>query len=83
MPQIEFRENKVLKLTNVLSRKIPTAELFSQNKQITMLQNWVKAKGYETMGPLILYSGGITGADGDNNPIIDSRIMVQLKTATR
>jgi hypothetical protein len=33
MPTIEFRENKVLKLINVLSRKVPEAELFSQNKQ--------------------------------------------------
>lgn len=25
MPQIEFRENKVLKLANVLSRKVPSS----------------------------------------------------------
>lgn len=34
MPQIEFRENKVLKLTNVLSRKVPEKELLNQDKQI-------------------------------------------------
>ena len=45
-----------------------------------MLQNWIKTKGYETQGPLIMYSTGITGVDAENNPIIDSRIMVQLKT---
>ena len=28
MPKIEFRENKILKLINVLSRKIPKNELF-------------------------------------------------------
>jgi hypothetical protein len=33
MPKIEFRESKTLKLTNLLSRKVPEAELFSQNKQ--------------------------------------------------
>ncbi|MDR1905438.1 MAG: hypothetical protein LBQ27_00780 [Clostridiales bacterium] len=80
MPTIEFRENKVLKLINVLSRKVPEAELFSTNKQIMMLQNWIKAKGYETQGPLIMYSTGITGIDADNNPIIDSRLLIQLKT---
>ena len=51
MPQIEFRENKVLKLTNVLSRKVPEKELLNQDKQIVMLMNWIKAKGYQTVGP--------------------------------
>ena len=81
MPQIEFRENKILKLTNVLSRKVPEKELFNQDKQITMLMNWVKAKGYQTIGPLIMYSTGITGVDSEGNPIIESRIMIQLNTS--
>jgi hypothetical protein len=79
MPQIEFRENKVLKLVNVLSRKVPNSELFSQDKQIAMLQSWIKAKGYESQGPLVLYSSGIKGVDSENKPIIDSSIIVQLK----
>ena len=29
MPEIEFRENKILKLTNVLSRKVPAEDLYS------------------------------------------------------
>lgn len=80
MPQIEFRENKVLKLTNVLSRKVPTSEIMNQDKQINMLMNWIKAKGYQTVGPLIMYSSGITGTDAEGQPIIDSRVMVQLNT---
>jgi hypothetical protein len=80
MPKIEFREKKILKLTNILSRKVPEKELFSQDKQIAMLRNWLKAKGYETQGPLIIYSAGIKGVGMDNKPIIDSRIMIQLKT---
>lgn len=79
MPKIEFRENKILKLTNVLSRKVPAGEILNQDRQVQMLMNWIKAKGYETVGPLILYSSGVTGIDAENNPIIDSRIMVQLK----
>ena len=79
MPQIEFRENKILKFTNVLSRKVPAEDLFSQDKYILMLQNFIKAKGYESFGPLILYSSGVTGVDNDNKPIIDCRIMLQLK----
>lgn len=81
MPKIEFRENKVLKLTNVLSRKVPEKELLNQDKQITMLMNWIKAKGYQTIGPLIMYSTGITGVDADGQPIIESRVMIQLNTS--
>lgn len=80
MPQIEFRVNKVLKLTNVLSRKVPEKELLNQDKQIAMLLNWIKAKGYQTVGPLIMYSTGITGVDAEGQPIIDSRVMIQLNT---
>lgn len=80
MPQIEFRENKVLKLTNVLSRKVPTNEIMNQDKQISMLMNWIKAKGYQTVGPLIMYSNVVTGTDAEGQPIIDSRVMIQLNT---
>lgn len=79
MPKIEFRENKMLKLTNVLSKKVPSEEILRQDRHIQMLFSWIKAKGYETVGPLILYSSGVKGIDADNNPIIDSRIMIQLK----
>ena len=82
MPKIEFRENKVLKLTNVLSRKVPTSELMNQDKQVGMLMNWIKAKGYQTVGPLIMYSTGVTGTDADGQPIIDSRVMIQLNTGS-
>ncbi|MCM1367579.1 MAG: hypothetical protein NC184_02050 [Roseburia sp.] len=81
MPKIEFRENKTLKLTNVLSRKVPEKEIFNQDKQISMLMNWIKAKGHESFGPLIIYSSGIKGADAEGEPIIDSRIMIQLKAS--
>ena len=79
MPQIEFRDNKILKLSNVLSRVVPAREIMNQDKQIQMLMNWIKAKGYETVGPLIMYSAGIKGVDEEGQPIIDSRIMIQLK----
>lgn len=78
MPQIEFRKNKVLKLLNILSRPVPMEEIMKQDKQVAMLESWIKAKGYQQQGPLIMYSSGIKGMDGDK-PIIDSKIMVQLK----
>ena len=80
MPKIEFRDKKTLKLANVLSRKVPEKELFSQNKQIHMLDNWLRAKGYQTVGPLVMYSSGVKGVNADSAPIIDSRIMIQLTT---
>ncbi|MDR1939607.1 MAG: hypothetical protein LBQ40_02285 [Clostridiales bacterium] len=79
MPIIESRENKILRLANVLSRSIPQQELLSQDKQIIMLNNWIKTKGYETQGPLIMYSSGVIGTDVDGEPLINSRIMIQLK----
>ena len=64
---------------NVLSRPVPVEEILNHGKYIAMVENWVRAKGYETQGPLIVYSSGVKGMDGDT-PIIDSAIMVQLKT---
>lgn len=79
MPKIEFRENKILKLTNLLSRKVPSEEIFNQSKQIEMLANWIKAKGYTAVGPMIMYNSGVKGLDAENKPIIDARIMLQLQ----
>ena len=79
MPSIEFSTLKSLKLTNVLSRKVPSEDLLNQNKHIQMLTNWIMAKGYEAYGPLIFYSSGIKGVDGDGHPIVDSSLMVQLR----
>lgn len=53
--------------------------MFSQDKQIQILMNWIQAKGYETQGPLVVYSSGITELDSEGAPIVDSRIMIQLK----
>ena len=52
MPKIEFRENKILKLSNVLSRK-SSGDMFSQEKEFAMFQNWLSIKGYHTVGPLM------------------------------
>ncbi len=81
MPQIEMREGKVLKLINVLSRKVPSEELLHQDKYISMMMTWLKAKGYQTMGPLIMYSSGVKGVNAEGVPDIDTRIMVQLQNS--
>lgn len=79
MPQIEFRENKTLKLTNVLSKEVSAKEILNQGKHVSMLMNWIKAKSCHTVGPVIMYSTGIKGVDGEGQPIIESRILIQLK----
>jgi hypothetical protein len=80
MPKIEFRENKTLKLTNVLSREVPATELLSQNKQVLLLQNWLKTKGYETVGPLIFFTATQAGVTAPEELDVRSKIMIQLNT---
>jgi effector-binding domain-containing protein len=79
MPNIEFRTDKVLKLNNVLSKKILGSEIANYNKHLQMLMNWVKVNKYETVGPLVIYSSGIAGVDNANNPKIEADLMIQLK----
>ncbi|MDR3021172.1 MAG: hypothetical protein LBU60_00630 [Clostridiales bacterium] len=78
MPKLEVKENKILKLTNVLSRKTADKEVFNSDKQMRMIQNWIKVKGYKSKGPLIVYSSGVKGAEANGSPIIDNRLLVQL-----
>ncbi len=80
--KLETRNNKTLKLNNVLSRTIPTNELFNQSKYLNMMNNYIMSKNLQTLGPLILYSSGLKGLDADNNPIIETRIMIQLKQSS-
>ncbi|MDR3021968.1 MAG: biotin/lipoyl-binding protein, partial [Clostridiales bacterium] len=79
MHNLILSENKVLILSNVISRNIPEKEITHQDKQLAILQNWIKAKGYQTKGPVVLYSSGIKGNRNDGNPIVDSKILIQLK----
>ncbi|MDR3022102.1 MAG: hypothetical protein LBU60_05480 [Clostridiales bacterium] len=79
MPKLEFKEKMNLTLNYVLSRKIPVKEVFGNGKQVEMLQNWIKAKGYHIQGPLIMYSGGIKGTESDGTPIVESKLLTQLK----
>ncbi len=44
-----------------------------------MMQNYIMSKNLQPLGPLIVYFSGLTGLDSDNNPIIETRLMIQLK----
>ncbi len=80
--KLEQRNNKTLKLNSVLSKIIPSTELFNQDKHINMMQNYIRSKNLSPLGPLIMYSSGLKGLDSDNNPIIETRLMIQLKQSS-
>lgn len=72
--KITVRENKTLKLNNVLIREISTEEDF--NTAMHMMESYVKSKGNEKVGPLVTYSG--VEIEGDEIKII-MKVMAQLK----
>lgn len=57
MCKLNFRENKILKLTNVLSYKIQlqSEEVVSIDVQLEQMQTYIKTKGAMQIGPLIQY----------------------------
>ena len=75
--KIVVRENKTLKLNNVLIREVSQNELVDINKISYMMDSYIKTKGNSTVGPMINYSG----AEGDENGQIKLviKLMVQLK----
>lgn len=78
MQKIEFRNNKTLKISNVLFRKATDVNILSQEKHLEVLQNWIEAKGYHTLGPLIVYTSAAQGLDDVSMPIIHTSFMIQL-----
>jgi len=49
---ITIADNKTLKLTNVLSMKLEITTSVDVNKKISQLENYIKTKGVNTIGPL-------------------------------
>ena len=76
--KIVIRENKVLKLNNVLVREISQNELIDIDKIAYMMDSYIKSKGTSTLGPMINYSTVEIDESGQPNIII--KLMVQLKT---
>lgn len=77
--KIAIRENKVLKLNNVLIREVSENELIDIDKISYMMDSYIKSKGNSTIGPMINYSGFEMQEDGQ--PKIKIKIMVQLKNS--
>lgn len=75
--KIIVRENKTLKLNNVLIRQVSDNELIDINKITYMMDSYIKSKGNSTIGPMINYSS--IEVDETGQPKVIVKIMVQLK----
>lgn len=75
--KIVVRENKVLKLNNVLVREVSESEFSDLNKVGHMMESYIKSKGNAVLGPMINYSSAELNENGQ--PKIILKFMVQLK----
>lgn len=75
--KIVVRENKVLKLNNVLIREVSESEFSDLNKISYMMESYIKSKGNAIIGPMINYSSGEINDNGQVKIIL--KLMVQLK----
>lgn len=75
--KIVLRENKTLKLNNVLIREISENELIDINQISYMMDSYIKSKGNSTIGPMINYS--TVEVDESGQPKVIIKLMIQLK----
>ena len=75
--KITVKENKTLKLKNVLVRELTQNELMTDNKIMHMIDSYIKAKGNSIVGPMINYSSVVNGENGQPKLVV--KFMVQLK----
>ncbi|VYU29246.1 hypothetical protein [Clostridium tertium] len=75
--KIAIRENKTLKLNNVLRRNVSENELIDIDKISYMMESYIKSKGNSTLGPMINYSA--VEVDESGNPKMIIKLIVQLK----
>lgn len=75
--KIALRENKALKLNNVLIREVNQNEFMDINKITYMMDSYIKARGNAAVGPMINYSSASADESGQVKIIL--KLMVQLK----
>lgn len=75
--KIMVRENKTLKLNNVLIREINENEFMDINKVAYMMESYIKSKGNSIVGPMINYTSASLNEGGQVKIIL--KLMLQLK----
>lgn len=75
--KIVVRENKVLKLNNVLVREVSESEFSDLKKVGHMMESYIKSKGNAVLGPMINYTSAELNENGQAKIIL--KFMVQLK----
>lgn len=79
--KIIIKENKVLKLNNLLIREVTDKEFEDFDKITFRMDSYIKSKGTSTIGPMINYYG--VEIDEIGQPKASIKIMVQLKNPIR
>lgn len=79
--KIVLKENKTLKLNNVLVRELGQNDLKDIEKITYLMSSYIKAKGNSVQGPLINYAA--TKGDENGQLRVVYRIMMQLKQPIR
>lgn len=74
--KIIIKENKTLKLNNVLIRRISDNEIIDINKIAYMMESYIKSKGNFAIGPMVNYSA-IEFDDEKAKVVV--KLMVQMK----
>lgn len=75
MNKIELSYNKTLKLTNVLSLEIEINENANIDREITLMENYIKSKGALPIGPMIQKTKYHINDDGE--PVVSIYLMRQ------
>lgn len=70
MRKIVINDNKSLKLTNAVAYGMSKEDLENINLIINKMENYIKAKGYIPVGPLIQYSGTRINENGELDIIV-------------
>lgn len=70
MGYFEISENKTLKLTNVLIKTLIEEDFENFEKSVEQMENYIKSKGYQPLGPLVQYTTTNVNENGELSVII-------------
>ena len=79
--KIIIKENKTLKLNNVLIREVNQNELKEMGRITHMMESYIKSKRNSMIGPVIQYIA--TVGDENGQPKLIIKLIVQLKNPIR